>query len=83
MQNGHFVSRQHNSLRYDEKNCHCQCVGCNMFKSGATDAYALHLTDTYGKEILRYFATKKREMHQFTPKELEEIIEKYSVTTNL
>ena len=77
MQNGHFVSRSFNSLRYDELNCHCQCPGCNIFKSGAMDVYALHLVDTYGPDILKYFNHKKRTMHSFTIPELEAIIKKY------
>lgn len=80
IQAGHFVSRQYNSLRFDERNVHPQDIKCNIFKSGAMDAYALHLVDTYGVEILTYFAKKKREIHQFKASELEELIAKYSIT---
>lgn len=79
MQNGHYISRSYNALRYDEQNCHCQCVACNIFKSGAMDAYALHLQDTYGPDILKYFAKRKLEVHQFTRQELEDIITKYTI----
>lgn len=78
MQNGHFVSRSYNSLRYDEKNCHCQCPACNIFKGGNMDVYALHLVDTYGPDILKYFAKKKRETKQFTAQELQATITKYA-----
>lgn len=79
MQNGHFVSRSYNSLRYDELNCHCQCMACNIFKHGAMDTYALHLQDTYGPAVLRYFAKKKLEVHTLKESELENIIIKYKV----
>lgn len=77
IQNGHYISRSISSLRYDEMNCHAQCVACNIFKHGNMDAYALHLQDTYGPGILKYLAKKKQEIHQFKAGELEAIIAKY------
>jgi hypothetical protein len=49
---GHYVSRSCLPLRYDERNCHCQCVGCNIFKKGNMDVYALKLMKKYGEDIL-------------------------------
>jgi hypothetical protein len=79
MQNGHYVSRMHSSLRYDERNCNCQCVGCNVFKHGNMDEYTLALTRLYGIGILDDIAHKKREIKQLTRQDLERIIEKYAV----
>jgi len=75
--NGHYVSRSHNILRYDERNCNAQCVGCNIFKSGNMDEYALRLQKKYGDNILKELHKRKQTMHQFTRQELEEIIKKY------
>lgn len=41
------------------------------------DEYALALTKKYGAEILQELATKKREVKQFTVKELQDIIATY------
>lgn len=60
-QNGHFVSRIHLSLRFDEINCHCQCAGCNIFKSGNMDEYSVRLVRKYGKNVLETLNKRKWE----------------------
>lgn len=77
MQNGHYVPRGNNSTRYDEQNCNCQCVGCNVFKKGAMDEYALFLVRKYGAGILEKLNQKKKVLKQFTPQELLNLIEEY------
>jgi len=77
-QNGHYISRQHNSTRFDEENCHCQCVACNVFKKGNMDEYALRLQRQYGSGILKKLNKKKWQTKQFTVQELEEMIEYYT-----
>ena len=49
---GHFVTRQHLSLRWDERNVKPQCKKCNRFQSGVSDEFALHLVRNYGVGIL-------------------------------
>lgn len=78
MQAGHYVSRQYNSLLFSEFNVHPQCQACNIFKHGHLDAYALHLSDTYGAGILKELGRKKRELKQWKAEELEALIEKYA-----
>jgi len=74
MQCGHYVSRVHNNTRYNEVNCHCQCVGCNIFKSGAMDVYALRLLDEYPPDILEYLNEQKQIIKQWQTWELEGLI---------
>ena len=38
--------------RYDERNNHCQCVACNVFKKGNLTVYALRLIKIYGTKLL-------------------------------
>ena len=52
MQCGHYVSRSNLATRWSEKNCSTQCVGCNVFKHGNMDEYALKLKKKYGSKIL-------------------------------
>lgn len=78
MQNGHYVSRSHNNTRFDEQNCHCQCVGCNVFKHGNMDVYATRLLETYGIGILTDLQRRKSVIKQFTIPELKHLIEIYS-----
>ena len=59
-QNGHYKSRVHLSTRYSEKNCHCQCVSCNIFKGGNLTVYAIRLEAKYGGGILQELEAEAR-----------------------
>ena len=76
-QNGHYVSRSWMNLRYDEKNCNCQCVVCNVFKNGNMDEYALALKRKYGPDILEELNARKV-IKPYDARFLEEIIKKYA-----
>jgi hypothetical protein len=77
-QNGHYVSRAYLALRYSEKNCHAQCVSCNVFRNGNLTVYALKLIEEYGTEILKEFENTKRNHISNPRKFYEEIISKYA-----
>ena len=77
MQNGHYVSRTYNSLRFSELNCHPQCPGCNVFKHGNMDEYARALVKKYGPDILETLAKEKRKIKQFTVQEFVNLTRKY------
>lgn len=77
MQNGHYISRSHRSLRYDDLNCHVQCFRCNVKLKGNMPAYALFLIRTYGQGILEELEEKKSQTKQFTANELLELIQIY------
>lgn len=78
MQAGHFISRSHNVLRFDERNVACQCVGCNIFKSGNMSEYAERLMKKHGAGIIATLNKEKWKTKQWKPQELEEIIKRYS-----
>jgi hypothetical protein len=46
---GHFIPRGRKATRFDEMNCHPQCVHCNYHKHGQPDIYRLRLIEMYGK----------------------------------
>ena len=81
LQCGHYIPRSHNNTRYLEFNTHSQCRGCNIFKSGAMDVYALALQAKYGKNILKKLNKLKNVLKQFTVPELETLIEIYEEKT--
>lgn len=76
-QNGHYVSRVWLSLRFDEKNCNCQCAGCNVFKGGNMDEYAVRLIEKYGKGILKKLNAQKYVVVRYTPDWYEKEIKHY------
>ena|SRR3990167_4401952 len=74
MQNGHYVSRQYNNTRYDERNSNCQCFACNMFYGGQPDIYTLRLQEKYGEGIIKELNSLRQKIKQWLPSELEELI---------
>jgi hypothetical protein len=74
LQNGHFVSRACNLLRYDDENCNAQCSGCNLFKSGDLYQYAIKLDMKYGDGTAEKLHAQRRVSHKLTIGELEQII---------
>lgn len=75
MQCGHFVSRIHKSLRWDERNANTQCVACNMFNEGKKDVYAVRLIEKYGQHILFDLHQEKQKVAKWTVPQLEALIE--------
>jgi len=77
MQLGHYISRAHLSTRFLEKNCHVQCVGCNVFKGGNMDEYALFMVRKYGNKVLTELNTLKWQEVKYSIQDYEDRIEKY------
>lgn len=77
LQAGHFVSRAHYSIRYDERNVHAQCMGCNMFKKGAIDEYFIALEQKYGRPVVDEILGLKHSTRRFKQYELEQLIDHY------
>jgi hypothetical protein len=76
-QAGHYISRRYNSTFIYEKNLHPQCSGCNIFRHGAMDDYAVALVKKYGPAILEELNSMKQEDKQWTIPELLELIQYY------
>jgi hypothetical protein len=49
MDAGHFISRNHLSTRFNEKNCAAQCLNCNRFSSGKQYEFGIAIDKKYGK----------------------------------
>ena len=45
---GHFISRRFESVRFDEKNAHGQCLKCNRFEYGNQFEHAKQVDKLYG-----------------------------------
>ncbi len=75
MQCGHFVSRIHKSLRWDDRNAAAQCVACNMFNEGRKDVYSVRLVEKYGPHILFDLQQDKHKVSRWSAQDLEALIE--------
>lgn len=56
---GHYISRGHKYHKFNEKNVHAQCKGCNAFKQGDAVRYREFLIDKYGLKIVEDMESSK------------------------
>lgn len=77
IQNGHYVSRKHMSLRFSDKNCHPQCLECNYFGKGVMDSYTVYLVEKYGAKHLTYLQQEKQKIVKLTDHEVETMTGEY------
>jgi len=74
---GHYLPVGRNSkLRFNELNCHSQCVICNSHLSGNLTAYRDVMIAKYGLEKVEGLESD-RGVHKFTVDELKDIIKTY------
>jgi hypothetical protein len=74
---GHFLPRGRKATRFDEKNCHGQCVQRNMYKSGEWDIYEQRMIELYGKEAVEELKLKSRIGGGYDSYQLKEKITEY------
>lgn len=77
IQCGHFHSRRHYALRWDERNCRPQSYGENCLNQGNAPTFALNLIREYGPEILELLEAKKRASFKLERLFLESLIQEY------
>lgn len=74
---GHFIKRQHKSLRFNEKNTNSQCKNCNWLKQGNDINYAKGLDKKYGTGIIEELELAKRNTLPLGQFELKIIADHY------
>lgn len=74
---GHYISRGHWNIRYDEANVNAQCKGCNGFKQSNSVEYRKFIIKTYGRKTLQRLEREKNKSKRFSRKELEGMIGLY------
>jgi len=74
---GHFVKRQHRSIRWDERNVHPQCTRCNHFMGGRQDDYAQFIIRKYGQTVFDELMLLKYRSVKHTRADLNDMIELY------
>ena len=55
MQGGHFIPKGkggESGVRFDERNLHAQCGGCNGFHQGRSLEYRDFMLNEYGQEVI-------------------------------
>ena len=82
MDAGHFISRVHAYLKYDERNVHAQCKGCNAFKQGNYAGYREFMIKTYGVKVVEQMELERNFPARYTREGLQLKIEEYKEKLN-
>ncbi len=77
MQAGHAIGGRNNAVLFHEKIVHVQCPGCNIFKHGNYNQYALFMIDTYGREEFERLLSLKNKVLKITDSNLVSIAMTY------
>lgn len=81
--NGHLFTRAWYSVRWDELNCHCQCVGCNYRHEFDPARYQLKFIEKYGLEAYKELYRKAHQTRKWWDKELKELYEEIQAKDKL
>ena len=76
---GHFHSRRHLSVRFDEDNCHAEDRFCNRFSADHLIGYRENLIKKIGTQRFHLLEVKAHGTKKWSCFELEELIKYYSV----
>lgn len=80
LQCAHYFSRRYLAVRWDETNCHPNCVRCNVLLNGNYPEYAKFMIDTYGFPELEKLRIKKDNIIKMTKEDYKILIRKYERT---
>lgn len=76
--NGHYINRQHMSLRFDEQNCNAQCVECNSFDEGNVQGYRRGLIKKIGEKDTDMLEIRKHNTCHLSEVELDLLFSHYN-----
>lgn len=74
---GHFVKRSNQATRWDEENCHAQCIDCNRFRDGSYDAFSRSLVIRLGQDKVEELIQRGHQTVKFSKSEIDEKIRYY------
>jgi len=80
MTNGHFVKRNRTATRFNEQNCHAQCISCNSFEDGREYKHAKEIDKKYGSgtaDKLQALGAARGARSKLEKYRLKEIADKY------
>ena len=80
--NGHWQKRDKKPTRYNEENCHAQCVKCNSYRSGEDSLHGDKIQEIYGGDIKNELRKKGNGFSFLTKTEIIVIIYHYRLLWN-
>lgn len=83
MQNGHFQSRKHHSIRWHKYgNCNVQCYACNISNKGEQWLHGRYIDKHYGEGTSEQLYERSKEKRKFTIDELIQLEKYYKEKVN-
>jgi hypothetical protein len=76
---GHFIHGHGKPTFFDERNCHGQCVRCNLYLSGNLIEYAAFMKSKYGWETVDALRELSHQVVKFGREYYEDIINRYKI----
>ena len=64
-------------VRFDERNCSAQCVGCNIYKSGEQYKFGQAIDFRYGKGTAESLMERAKTLRKISTNEYEQLIGDY------
>lgn len=74
---GHFVLRDRQATRYDERNANLQCVSCNTFHAGEQFRHGKAIDDKFGSGTADDLMVASRELTKRKQSDFEDIAERF------
>ena len=74
---GHYIKRSNMATRFDEDNCHSQCITCNRFRQGNVENFRRNLVKKIGEDKVEELERKGRGIAKFSSGDIEEMIKVY------
>lgn len=75
MHAGHF--RHGDNMDFVEKNINAQCAGCNTYRHGSLDIYAVRLDEKWGPGTAKEMVELSKQYRGYRRQDYEEVIRKY------
>jgi hypothetical protein len=76
---GHLISRACYAVRWDDRNVHVQCRGCNLLHEFRPERFTLWFLDKYGLEAYRSLCEDSKIQRKISNSDLREMTEKYGL----
>lgn len=75
---GHlFTVGAHPELRFNEDNCHKQCVFCNRHQHGNVSSYFINIVGRIGEDRFNKLLEARNQLKKYTIDDVKDIIQEY------
>ena len=73
LQCSHFYSRRHLSVRFDLRNCHAMCAGCNRRHNSDPEPYLAFMRERYGPDVVEELGRLRSGLRKVSDEELRRL----------